>query len=451
MDDIVFESTNGRAPEVSLREALLRGQAPDGGLYTPQEIPKITLEEIEAFRGKTYAEIALEVCSKFIGDCVPQDELKRIVDESYNFDTPLEQVYDRNYLMRLDRGPTAAFKDYAARMLARLMRYFLKQENKRVVILTATSGDTGSAVANAFHHVENIDVMVLFPEKEVTERQRRQMTTLGGNITPVAVDGKFDDCQHLAKTAFSDESLSINLSSANSINFGRLMPQSVYYFYAYSRLYEKLGEKIVFSVPSGNFGNLVAAVLAFKMGLPVEKFVVATNENNEFPKFLETGKYNPISPSRECISNAMNVGNPSNLARLIHLYGGFLNNTAVLEKQPDMQAMRKDYYSVSVTDEETRDAIKSAYDKHDKLLEPHGAVGWYGLEKYLKESGWNGLSVSLETADPAKFPEEINKVLGFDPPLPPSLQGLDDKNEDYLKLENNYDQLKKLLNEKYAL
>jgi len=446
MDPILFESTNGTAEKVRFREALLAGQAPDRGLYIPVRIPSIESDEISSLKGKSYPEIAYEVTNKFLYSELPESELKRIVEESYNFDVPLEKVFGRTHIMRLDRGPTAAFKDFAARMMARLMRYFLEEEGRSALILTATSGDTGSAVANAFNNVENVEVVVLFPRDEVTGRQRRQMTTLGGNVSAVAVDGKFDDCQRLVKEAFADPDLSgLNLSSANSINFGRLLPQIVYYYYAYSRLSELEGERIVFSVPSGNFGNMMGCVLAHRMGLPIEKIVAPTNENDEFPRFLTGGAYSPISPSRACISNAMNVGHPSNLARLFHVYGGWIDEKGGVHKMPDIEAMRGDLFSVSVSDAQTRETIKSAYEEYKVVLEPHGAVGWRGLMEYLRVSGWEGLSVSLETADPAKFPEEIVKVLGFEPELPESMKGLDKLEEKYEELPGDYSSLKKYL------
>lgn len=446
MSGILYESTNGKAGKASFKEALLAGQAPDGGLYVPEHVPEISLDEIASFKYKPYADVAYAVTRKFLEGELPDADLARIVGDAYSFSVPLERVFDCVHIMRLDKGPTAAFKDFAARMMARLMSFYIKKEGGRLLILTATSGDTGSAVAHAFHGVENIDVVVLFPGKEVTGMQRRQMTTLGGNVSCLAVDGKFDDCQLLVKTAFKDSDLEgLSLSSANSINFGRLLPQSVYYFYAYANLFEEAGEKIVFSVPSGNFGNLMGGVYAREMGLPVERFVVATNENDEFPRFLDSGVYEPLKPSRECISNAMNVGNPSNLARLMHVYNGILDEKGVLHKVPDIEALRRDFYSVSISNDETRNAIKDVYEKHSLILEPHGAVGWAGLKSYLADSGWNGLSVSLETADPAKFPEEIIKVLGIEPPIPESMKGLAEKKEHYQKINSEYSSLKKYL------
>jgi threonine synthase len=443
---IQYESTNRRAKPVLFRQAIIQGQAPDKGLYYPTSIPKISLEEIESYRALDYHEIAFNVAWKFLEGEIPEKKLKEITKDAYNFDVPLEKVKDKFYLMRLDRGPTAAFKDFAARFMARIMQYYVNEDKHELLILTATSGDTGSAVANAFYGMDNIRVVVLFPEKEVTDRQRKQMTTLGGNITIVAVDGKFDDCQYLVKKAFADPDLAgLNLSSANSINFGRLLPQSIYYIFAYAKLYERLGEEVVFSVPSGNFGDLMGGVIARQMGLPVKQFVVATNENDEFPNFMKKEVYEPIAPSRACISNAMNVGHPSNLARLICVYGGWMDEAGVLHESPDMDAMRGDLWAVSVSDGQTRSAIDSAWREFEILLEPHGAVGWYAMQRYMKEVDDGVLSIVLETADPAKFPQEIEGVLGIDPPLPESLTGLDDKKEYFEKLGNNYSELKTFL------
>ena len=442
---VLFESTNRSASDVSFKEALIRGQAPDMGLYTPKEIPVLSDDELESFRNSEYYEIAHLVAMKFLDGEIQSDEVKRIVKEAYDFDIPLDHVYDDIHVMRLDRGPTASFKDFAARMMARLMQYFLIEAGRDALILTATSGDTGSAVANAFHNLDNIRVVVLFPENEVTDMQRKQMTTLGGNVSTVAIDGKFDDCQAIVKKAVVDKDLNhLNLSSANSINFGRLLPQSIYYFYAHSRLAESIRDNIVFSVPCGNFGDLMGGILAREMGLPVEKFLVATNENNEFPRFLETGDYSPIAPSIACISNAMNVGHPSNLARLFHVYGGWIDEMGVVKEMPDLARMREDFWSISVSDNETRDAIKLAYERHDLLLEPHGAVGWKALVEYMSDNEVS-LAVSLETADPAKFPEEINALLNLDPIMPDSLKYLEDLTEHMERISPDYDSLKDFL------
>jgi len=443
---ILLNSTNLKAEPVSFEGALLKGIAPDGGLFMPREIPAFTAEQIRAFSAMKYHEIAFEVGKKFLAGEIPDADLARIVEDAYDFDVPLEPVFDNKFVMRLDRGPTASFKDFAARMMGRLMQFFLGRRGGRLLILTATSGDTGSAIANAFYGLDNIEVVVLFPEKEVTARQRKQMTTLGKNVSIIAIDGKFDDCQALVKRAFADPELAdMSLSSANSINIGRLVPQSIYYFYAFSRL--RAGapdDDIVFSVPSGNFGDLCGGLIAMKMGLAVRKFVVATNENDEFPRFLEGGEYHKIDPSRNCISSAMNVGHPSNVPRLVALYGGVMDEKGVIHSMPNMGAIRRDMFAVSIDDHSTERTIAEAWETHSLLLEPHGAVGWAGLMRYLErgEVDSGQLCVSLETAHPAKFPEKIREILGFDPELPPSLEGLEQKPETFDRLNNDYGEFK---------
>ena len=445
MSLIKFFSTNGHLDRVDFKGALLAGQAPDKGLYMPEMFPSLSPETIRNFPQMSYHQIAYQVIKPYLGDLVEESALEEMLKDAYSYEVPLERVYDGKYLLRLDRGPTCSFKDFAARLMGRLMQYFLKEEGRSMIILTATSGDTGSAVAHAFYGLENIKVIVLFPEKEVTERQRRQMTTLGENIYPLAVTGKFDDCQALVKQAFVDPELKgLELSSANSINVGRLLPQAVYYFYAHSRVAPG-GEEVVFSVPSGNFGDLMGGLIALKMGLPVKKFVAATNENDEFPRFMQTGVYEPIRPSKNCISNAMNVGHPSNLARLFSLYGGQMDETGQVARQPDLSAMREEIYAVSISDEETRQTIREAYSQYKVLLEPHGAVGWAGLVRYLKEFGDWSPAVSLETADPAKFPDEIVRLTGVNPSLPPAMASLDEKEEHYLKMDGSYASLKDYL------
>ncbi|NQV01012.1 MAG: threonine synthase [Bacteroidia bacterium] len=447
----MFYSTNLTAELVMFSQALLKGQAPDKGLYMPMTIPVIPLEEIYGFAEKPYHEIAFDVTRRFMVGEIPDEELMSIVKDAYDYDVPLEHVCDRKFVMRLDQGPTASFKDFAARMMGRLMQYYLKKESRKLLILTATSGDTGSAVANAFYDLDNIDIVVLFPEGEVTDRQRKQMTTLGKNVKVFSLDAKFDDCQALVKEAFSDPELDhLPLSSANSINIGRLVPQIVYYFYAYARLHDRdHDEKVVFSVPSGNFGDMMGGVLAMKMGLPVKKFVIATNENDEFPTYLNSGVYEKIEPSLNCISSAMNVGHPSNLVRLIALYGGMMDEKGIIHKDANMEEMRNEIWSVSMSDDQTRQTIADTYKQYGLLLEPHGAVGWAGLTEYLKSlpegDSAGQLCVSLETAHPAKFPEEIEKILHIEPELPPSLEGIDHLPEHVSDLENKYEAFKNYL------
>lgn len=439
---ILYRSTERRAPEVTFRDALLKGQAPDYGLYMPVEIPVLTPEEIDSFRDMTYPEIAYTVMGKFLMHDIEPSRLESMTAESYDFEVPVQEVRKNLHLLWLTKGPTASFKDFAARMMARMMHFFAAEDGRRLTVLVATSGDTGGAIANAFHNLENIRVVVLFPKKEVSVRQRKQMTTLGGNVFPVEINGKFDDCQAIVKRAFNDPELErLGLTSANSINFGRLLPQTVYYFYAFSRV---PGTDIVFSVPSGNFGDLMGGVLAKKMGLPVKKFVVAVNENDEFPEFLKTGIYRPVVPSRECSSNAMNVGHPSNLARLFDLYGGWLSDErdnagkvlkkGVLKIPPDIAAMRRDFAAFSVTEKEVDETITGFYGNYGIVIEPHGAVGVKAAERF----GGDSAVISLETADPAKFPEKILSLLNVDPEPPDSIAGLDGMKESFSGMENDY-------------
>ncbi len=445
---IQFHSTNEQSPPVNLRDALMIGQAPDKGLYLPHEFPRFTPSELAEFATLPYAEIAFRVLSRYSEGVIAPDDLAVLCRDAYNYDVPLEPVrgMERVAILRLDRGPTASFKDFAARMMARLIGRFVRENGTQLTILTATSGDTGSAVASAFHKVDGVRVIVLFPIGEVSDRQRKQMTTLRENIRTIAVDGKFDDCQAMVKRAFADPALKhIPLSSANSINIGRLLPQSVYYFYAATRL-AKAGEPIVFAVPSGNFGDMMGAVIAGQMGLPIRKLVVPVNGNDEFPRFLGAGGYEKIEPSRNCLSNAMNVGHPSNLARLVAIYGGRMDETGGLHRVPDMAAMRRDLFSSSVSDAQTRAAIGEAWQEHRLLLEPHGAVGWRGFLDYLAEKPLAGAPAAvLETAHPAKFPDEIERVLGFTPEVPPGLAALEDLPEDYDRLEVDYEAFQEYL------
>lgn len=429
---------------VSFKEALLAGQAPDEGLFVPDIIPQLALNDIHRLKGKPYWETALLVAGMFLADEFSIEILTKVVEDAYNYPVPLEEVYPRAYVMRLDRGPTASFKDFAARMMARLMSH-CRPQGERLNILVATSGDTGSAVGEAFKGVAGIDVTILYPAAEVSQRQKKQLDTIGGNVQALSVDGKFDDCQNLVKQAFSDPELAkFNLTSANSINFGRILPQMIYYIYAYAQLAVP-GEQIVFSVPSGNFGNALGCEYARRMGLPVAKLVMPTNENDEFPSYLKTGSYRKVSPSRACISNAMNVGHPSNLARFFELYGGNVDRAGFVHGYPDLEEMRRRIFSVSVTDEETRQTIKKTYELYRVVLEQHGAVGWAGLTAYRNATGDKNLAVSLETAHPAKFPEEVQKLLGFTPELPPSMQGIDQREGSAIDIAGDYDTFRKYL------
>lgn len=451
--EIKFHSTNYNTPDVDFKTAILRGQALDKGLYMLNEIPKLNEKQIFGFKDLKLKDIAYIVIEKFVGGSIPDNELKIILNNAFNFDVPISNIESNNYICYLDRGPTCSFKDFGARTLARIMQYFLKIEGKNAVILTATSGDTGGAVAQAFYEMENIKVVVLFPKKEISELQRKQMTTLGKNIVAIGINGKFDDCQRLVKTAFADPDLKhINLSSANSINFGRLMPQTLYYFWSYSRLVENEDEKVIFAVPSGNFGNLMGGLIANRMGLPVRRFISAVNENDEFPNYLETGTYKKVEPSKKCISNAMNVGHPSNLARLIDLYRGQIDETGIIHKEPDLEKIREDIISYSIKDSLTKKTIVNFYESYKQIIEPHGAVGWAALQLYRKNiPGDNQYkAINLETADPAKFPEEIIELVNITPKMPESLSIIQSKKEFPNPVEiNDYLDFKNFLAENY--
>jgi threonine synthase len=445
MEPIRYYSTGGKAPAVSFREAIFTGQPPDGGLYMPTEIPRLSLGELWELRGRPYHEIAFRALRPFLVPEMPEEELWRITKEAYDFPVPVERVWGRRYLLRLDQGPTASFKDFAARFLARAMQYFARESNDQRIILVATSGDTGSAVANAFHGLEGLKVVVLYPAREVSQRQAKQMNTLGGNVVAVACEAKFDQLQALVMRAFEDRELShLNLTSANSINWGRLLPQVGYHLYSYLSVAETKEDRPVDSVASGNFGNVTADFLAMRMGKPVSRIVVATNENDEFPAFMETGIYKPIKPSRACLSNAMNVGNPSNLRRLFHLYGGSIDRQGNILRMPDMDALRRDAVGISISDHTTRLTIQEAYERYGIILEPHGAVAWAALKRYLWDRSEDTLAVATETAHPAKFPEVLEEM-GVEVELPQSLRGLDERPSHELKIEGSYSELRELL------
>jgi len=427
-----YHSTNYNTPDVSFKMAVLNGQASDKGLYMLNQIPLLESDTIFQFQNLKLKEIAYHILFSIVKESIPSQHLKEIIKKALDFEIDIEKIESNSYLCYLSKGPTCSFKDFGARVLARIMEYFLSLEDKKIIILTATSGDTGGAVAQAFYKMNKIKVIVLYPKKEVSELQRKQMTTLGENITTIGVNGKFDDCQKLVKTAFADKDLlQYNLSSANSINIGRLLPQSVYYFWSYSRIIENPNEKVIFSVPSGNFGNIMGGIIASRMGLPVEKFISAVNENDEFPRFLKSGNYEAVNPSKNCISSAMNVGNPSNLARLIDLYGGNIDEKGILHKTPNLEDLRIDIASYSINDQMAKETIINFYEKYGKIIEPHGAVGWAALKSFrTKFPSFNHIkSITFETADPAKFPNEIISLIKIYPKLPKSLEIIQNRAE----------------------
>jgi threonine synthase len=429
--------------DVSFREALLTGLAPDDGLFMPDRIPVISPEQIKVFSDMPYHEVARVIISEFLSGEVDKDIIRDVTRKAYTFAVPVEQVDSFRYIMRLDRGPTASFKDFAARFMARMMQR-LKEPGSRLTILVATSGDTGSAVGHAFHGLDGIAVYILYPEQEVSPIQQKQLDSIGDNVRAVAVDGTFDDCQRMVKEAFLDSDLrSFNLTSANSINIGRILPQIPYYFYAFARICEE-NEPLVVSVPSGNFGNSLGCELARRMGLPVAKLILAVNANDEFPRFLETEQYSIVSPSIACISNAMNVGNPSNLARYFELYNGTIDKNGTVHQMPDIGLMRENLYSCSVSDKTTIDVIRDYYTRHSIILEPHGAVGIAALDRYFCEAG-EQKALCLETAHPAKFMELMNQYITAEIPVPDVWQQLFSEPGYHDCIPNNYPSFKEYL------
>lgn len=405
-----YYSTNKQAPDATLAEAVVKGLAADKGLYMPYEIKSLPASFYEEIETLSFQEIAYRVADAFFGEDVPAEVLRTIVYETLSFDVPVVPVTESIYALELFHGPTLAFKDVGGRFMARLLGYFIRKSGENQVnVLVATSGDTGSAVANGFLGVEGIHVYVLYPKGKVSEIQEKQFTTLGHNITAIEVDGTFDDCQALVKSAFMDEELNakMKLTSANSINVARFLPQSFYYFYAYAQL-KKMGkaDQLVVCVPSGNFGNITAGLFAKRMGLPLSRFIAANNRNDIFYQYLKTGNYHP-RPSVATIANAMDVGVPSNFARILDLYG---NSHA---------AISSEISGATYTDEQIRQSVKEVYDETGYLLDPHGACGYRALAEQLRE-GETG--VFLETAHPAKFLQTVESIIGNKVAIPEKLQ-----------------------------
>jgi threonine synthase len=425
-----FYSTKNKNVAYSLREAVLKGLPDDNGLFVPAYIPGLSPEFFSELSRKSLATIAKEVAAAFLKDDIQEKDLESIVSAAINFDAPLVRLFPSLNILELFHGPTLAFKDFGARFMARLISFLLRGSDNKVTILVATSGDTGSAVANGFYEVDGINVIILYPSGKVSKLQELQLTTLGKNITAIEVNGTFDDCQHLVKTAFLDPQLkNSNLSSANSINISRLIPQSFYYFFAAAQADKK---EIVFSVPSGNFGNLTAGLIANKMGLPVKAFVAATNSNKTVPEYLQTGIFTP-KPSVSTISNAMDVGNPSNFARMSDLC------------HHSVEEMRKLIFGYSFSDEETKNAMKNVFREYDYIIDPHGAIGVLGLQKYLLAHRDPVTGIVLETAHPAKFIDVVEEVLSRKIDLPPALAEVASRKKIAVAMENDYQSLKDFL------
>lgn len=399
-----YYSTKGTVEPVSFKEAIFKGLPSDNGLFMPEQIPELPSSFFDRISSMNLPEIGFEVIRPFVDGEIPDNDLKKIIEETLNFEIPLVKIKNGVYSLELFHGPTLAFKDVGARFLARSLSYFTKKEEKKLTVLVATSGDTGSAVANGFYNVPNIEVIILYPSGGVSDFQEQQMTTLGGNITALEVEGTFDDCQKLVKEAFLNKELrtSKNLTSANSINMARLLPQSVYYFYAWAQLSEEEKKNVVFSIPSGNYGNISAGMIAQKMGLPIKHFLACSNSNDTVPMYLWNGNFDP-KPSVATISNAMDVGNPSNFVRMLEM------------SDKSHHKMVDKITGYAYTDESTRATIKRTYALTGYVLDPHGAVGYMGLLDYQKSHEVAG--IVLETAHPIKFnttvEEETGKVVAM--------------------------------------
>ena len=425
-----YYSLNRIAPKVGFQEAVIQGLAPDKGLYFPESILKLPQSFFDSIENLSNEEIAFEVINQFVGNEIPEKELRQIISETLSFDFPLVKVEENIYSLELYHGPTMAFKDVGARFMSRCLSYFNKGKELKNTVLVATSGDTGGAVASGFLGVKGVEVVILYPSEKVSDIQEKQLTTLGQNITALEIDGVFDDCQDMVKKAFLDEDLKYkNLTSANSINIARWLPQMFYFFFAYKEL-KKENKPLVISCPSGNFGNICAGILAKKLGLPIEHFVASTNINGTVPEFLKTGKYNP-KPSKATISNAMDVGNPSNFIRIQELYGNDFSN------------FKNDFSSYSFSDDETKKAILEIYKNSKYIAEPHGAVGFLGLKKELQSKA-NSIGIFLETAHPIKFSDSVEEILSVKLPIPKQIESVLDKKKKSLKI-SSYEDLKAFL------
>jgi L-threonine synthase (EC 4.2.3.1) len=426
-----YFSTNNKELRYSFKEAVVKGLAPDKGLFFPVNIPKLSDQFFNELPNKSLAEIGFEVAKHFVGEDIKEKELKNICEEVFNFPIPLVKVEEGVYGLELFHGPTCAFKDVGARFMSRCLSAFAKESKRELTILVATSGDTGSAVANGFLGVEGVKVIILYPKGKVSHIQEQQLTTMGQNITALEVEGTFDDCQALVKDAFADEELNdkYKLTSANSINIARLLPQSFYYFYAWAQLQEKNKEVIV-SVPSGNYGNLTGGLLAKQMGLPIHKFVAAANRNKIVPDYLDSGKYQP-KPSVQTISNAMDVGAPSNFSRMMEIY------------KENYSDVIKDINGAWYSDDETKAVMKEVYERESYILDPHGAVGYLGLNKYLNREKQVG--IFLETAHPAKFKDIVEKVIEKEVEIPNYLQECLKKEKNSVVIGKEYQVFKNYL------
>ncbi len=426
-----YYSLNKQAPNVSFKDAVVKGIAPDKGLYFPESITPLPESFFENIQSISHHEIAFQAIRQFVLDDIPDSVLKDILEEVLDFNFPVVDIENEVATLELFHGPTMAFKDVGARFMAQCLGYFSRGKKSEVTVLVATSGDTGGAVANGFLGVDGVKVVILYPSGKVSDIQERQLTTLGQNITALQVDGTFDDCQKMVKTAFLDDELllKMQLTSANSINVARWLPQLFYFLFAYKMVKSK-GKEIVFSIPSGNFGNICAGMVAQRLGMPVKHFVAATNVNDTVPKFMMTGKYNP-KPSTATISNAMDVGDPSNFIRIRHLY------------KDNYEALKENLSSFAFTDEETRNAILKIYNSSGYIADPHGAVGYLGLKKY-QENHPDTYGIFLETAHPVKFLGVVEETIGKSIAIPPQIKKVMGKEKSSIQIKN-YGELKEFL------
>ena len=430
-----FCSTNDSGIAVSFTEAVRRGIPADGGLYIPAAIPGCPGGFLRSIGALSFPEISFEVARIFLGGEIPDADLGTIVGDAITFDAPLCRLDDVTAVLELFHGPTLAFKDFGARFMARVMAHIRRGDSEGYTVLVATSGDTGSAVASAFHGTPGASVVLLYPSGKVSQIQESQLTSLTGNVTALEIDGTFDDCQRLVKQAFADRGIASrrNLTSANSINVARLLPQTFYYFNAFARLAER-DRGVVFSVPSGNLGNLTAGLIAWKMGLPVKRFIAATNANDVFGRYLDTGVYAP-GGALTTLSNAMDVGDPGNLPRILALFDG------------DIGALRKEVCASSCTDDETRESIAEAFDRYGYVLDPHGAVGYFALGRYRAGSPGPSTGIILETAHPAKFIDVYGAEVRGSIEIPGRLRDLMEGEKHSVKLPARFEEVKEFLME----
>ncbi len=424
-----YYSLNNSSPLTSFKKAVQNGIAPDRGLYFPEEITPISKDFINNISDYSNEEIAYEVIKQFIGDEIPTTILKEIIKKTISFDFPVVNLDENIGSLELFHGPTMAFKDVGARFMSQCLEYFNQNKTEDITVLVATSGDTGGAVASGFLNAKGVQVVILYPKGKVSEIQEKQLTTLGNNITALEVDGVFDDCQEMVKSAFLDKNISRNLTSANSINVARWLPQMFYFFFAYKQVSKKYKD-IIFSVPSGNFGNICAGLLAQKLGLPIKHFIASTNINDTVPKYLINGVYDP-KPSKATISNAMDVGNPSNFIRIQELFN------------KNLSSLKKSFSSYSFSDDETKIMMKRIHDKFNYISEPHGAIGYLGLKKYGLKT--NEFGVFLETAHPVKFLEVVEETLKVDVAIPSQIKQVMSKEKVATSIAN-YQELKIFLN-----